>query len=259
MMLFEIEMDTGAMKGGTQIIDGISMAVRSNVHINDLIKNANALITGEFVVHMSSKAISEPKKFTHMYEWGGLGDPNSRLWRHMLRGRGSNRQLTFEFKASKKAAPVNPRLAELGVKKIHVFVWKAPVLELGQPVHIYPKLAKTLVFEHNDRIVFWKGSIHIPRQGNTDTWGSFTKEFNGWFMSGAPNAVLNATMIPVFKKTVRGVVAQNVRKLTTKNKKFTLTPVGIDKSVAIQLEDSLRASYITGAATRKVMVANDDV
>ena len=205
------------------------------------------------------KALSEPKRFTHVYEWGGLGDPSARLWRHILRGRGANRQLTFEFKASKKAVPVNPRLAELGVKKIHVFHWKAPVLELGQPVHIYPKLAKMLVFEYQNRIVFWKGSINIPRQGSSDTWGSFTKEFNTWFSSGAPNAILSATMIPTFKKTVRGVVAKNARLLTTRSKKFNLAPAGMDKSVAIQLEEALRASYIAGAAARRVLVADDDI
>lgn len=259
MTLFEIEMDTGAIKGGTQIIDGIAMAVRSNVHINDLIKNANALITGEFVVHMSSKALSEPKKFAHMYEWGGLGDPSARLWRHLLRGRGASRQLTFEFKASKKAVPVNPKLAELGVQRNHIFHWKAPVMELGQPVHIYPKIAKMLVFEYRNKIVFLKGSVRIARQGSSDTWGSFTKEFNVWFSSGAPYAVLSATMIPTFKKTVKGIVAKNARILTTRSKKFSLAPAGMDKSVAIQLEESLRASYIAGAAARKVLVENDEV
>src|SRR6185437_13951164 len=106
--------------------------LKSDRHVSTLIKVAHDLTASEFILHMSKAALST-RTFNHMYEWNRAGDPNAKLWRHVLKGNGAKRQAFFEFKASKSIVPVDPQLARVGVKKIHVFVWKSMVLETGLP------------------------------------------------------------------------------------------------------------------------------
>lgn len=243
-------------------IDAVAVAIKSNVHINELVKSSNTILTAEFVMHMSREALSEPKRFAHMYEWDHVGDPNFRLWKHVLRGRGGVRQLTYDFVASKKTVPVKPELKEIGVKQNHIFVWKAPVLELGMPVTIAPKLAKALVFKYRGAIVFFRGTINIPRQGSNESWGSFGRAFNEWFTSPIPEAILKESLGKVAKETITNTFLSKMRTLVTgktKIKTFTLTPAGIDKDFAKKLENSLRVNYIAGAATRRVVVSDDEI
>lgn len=259
------------------VIDSVSATVKSNSNINDLVKNANVLITGEFVLHMSRAVVEQPLKFGHMYEWGALGDPSARLWQHKLRGHGAMRQLTFNFKASQKSVPVAPILASIGVKRNHIFTMKASVMELGLPVSISPVLAKALVFEVKevkrgasytgfanvkDGIVFHKGTIRISKAGPQEAWGSFTREFNSWFRSGIPEELIKTKFKNGAEKTIKNSVIsklKSIAKLRTKNKTIVLEPVGIDKSFVTTLANSLKANYIGAAAQRRVLVQNDDI
>lgn len=264
--------ETDKMVRVTEVIDGVGIAVKSNIHINELIKQSNTVITAEFVLHMSREAIANPLKFGHMYEWGGIGDPNARLWKHILRGRGAQRQLTFDFKASVKKVPVSSKLRDVGVQQNHIFTWKAPVLELGLPVSISPQLSKTktLVFEsafapmgsqQRNGLVFYKGTVNIPRQGNDQTWNSFTNEFRTWFSSEAPGQLIKQTMTELAQATIKKSFVEKIRTIRstkTKVKNFTLTPVGVDKNFADTLAKSLTVNYISGAASRRVVVAEDE-
>lgn len=273
--MYNIGVDGAKFGETTNILDAVSVTLLSTVHVNDLVTAANAIVTGEFVMHMSNKALSEPAKFGHMYEWGMVGDPNGRLWKHILRGSGANRQLSFTFKASVKTVPVAPRLADLGVKRNHIFTMKASVMELGLPVSISPVIAKMLVFESKgigagagngngyvrDGIVFHNGPIVIAKQGNSDTWGSFTTEFGQWFRSGMPEEILNQTLYKITTGTIRSLISSKLAKLRitkAKPKTFTLTPAGVDKSFQQILTNSLRANYIGGAASRRAMMVGDE-
>lgn len=273
--MFNIGMDADKFGKVGNVIDAVSVTINSDVHVNDLVKASNTLITGEFVLHMSSAAVSEPLKFGHMYDWGMVGNPQGRLWKHILRGRGRTRQLSFDFKASTKAVPVAPRLSAIGVKNNHIFTWKAPVMELGLPVRISPVLAQALVFEAkevkrgasstgtsyaSDGIVFHKGTIAISKAGPAEAWGAFTNEFNSWFRSGMPEQIIKTQLAPIIDQTIRTAVAGKLKSiggLKTKPKTFTLEPVGVDKSFAATLANSLRANYIAGAALRRGMVQDD--
>lgn len=255
----------------TNMIDTVSVTLKTDTHIDDLIKHSNTLITAEFVVHMQREALAKPSKFGHMYEWGQVGDPNGRLWRHVLRGRGASRQLSFDFKASKKAVPVAPRLAAIGVRRNHIFTWKAPVMELGKPVSISPKLAKMLVFEAKevkrgasssgtgyqaDGRVFYNGTINISRAGSKDAWGSFTEEFNTWMRSGIPEQLIKAKIQPAVHKGIKRAVLNKLvglRKTNPRVKTITFEPVGIDRNFAATLAQSLRTNYIAGAASRRAL------
>lgn len=260
--MFNIGMEADKFGKVANAIDAVQVAIKSNIHVNELAKASNTILTAEFVLHMSRQSLSDPKKFAHMYEWNHIGDSNFRLWKHILRGRGGTRQLTYDFVASRQTVPVKPELKELGVKQNHIFTWKAPVLELGMPVTISPKLAKVLVFKYQERIVFFKGTITIPKQGSKESWGSFGREFAQWFSSPIPETLINESLGKIAKETITNTFLSKIRSLATgktKVKTFTLTPAGIDKDFQKKIENSLRVNYIAGAATRRVIVSDDEV
>lgn len=253
-------------------VSTIEATLKSDRHVSSLIKAAHEVTAGEFVSHMTTTSFTNDGKFDHMYEWGQVGDPNGKLWRHILKGNGANRVAFFEFKASKKTVPVDPKLQRVGVKKVHVFVWKAMVLENGLPVKISPKLAKYLVFIskknttnasssghgfENNGIVYYKGTISIARAGNQRINGSFTSEWTQWWNSGSPNRAISETLtkpaIEAMKKTFAEKVA-SFANLKEKDKTFTITALVPDRLMEEKFQESLRKNYIAAAASRRSLM-----
>jgi hypothetical protein len=270
-------MDADKIGKVSNVIDSVSFTIKSADHINELIKHSNTIITGEFVLHMSRESVTNPLRLGHMYDWNGIGDPQERLWKHRLRGRGSARQLSFEFKASKKSVPVSPVLRSVGVRQNHIFQWKSMVMEMGMPVRISPVLALALVFEAKEvkrgasttgsgftdgARVYHRGTIAISKAGPEQAWGAFTSEFNQWFRSGIPDQIIKRNLSAKIGKTIRSSVLQKVRGIASvksKPKTFTLQPIGLDKSFVSTLNNSLRVNYIASAASRKVLTQDDDL
>lgn len=267
--MIKIDFDAQKMSEALGVIKSFEYAIKTPVHINEVIKAANILITSEFISHMSNVALASPTKFKHMYEWRSNGDPNERLWKHVLRGAGANRIMTFEFKASKTSVPVAAPLRAVGVQQNHIFVWKATVMELGLPVRISPKLAKMLVFESKDikngasttgsgftanGLVYHRGSISIEHQGSAQMWHSFTTEFMQWMNSDRPREVLSTLLTPRFINTTKKTIFSEINRIArTRTKKVGFKAAGIDPSVVNRINESYRVDYIAGAATRRVM------
>lgn len=252
----------------------IESTLKSERHVSSLIKAAHEVTAGEYVANMSGEALREPGKYNHMYEWGQVADPNGKLWRHVLRGNGANRAAFFEFKASKKTVPVDPLLQQVKVKKIHVFVWKAMVLENALPVKISPKLAKYLVFVSKSTkrgakssgrgfvkngIVYFKGTISIARAGNERINGAFTSEWIRWWSSGQPEIAIRETLtkpaIEAMKKTMAEKISSFAR-LKEKEKSFTITALVPDRAMEQKFQETLNRNYIAAAANRR-MLMND--
>lgn len=250
--MINMQAEFSKMVDVSDAINTVSVTVKSDRHMNDLIKAADSILQSEFIIHMTGEALRQPKKFSHMYDWGQLGDPNGKLWKTNLRGRGSKRTSTFEFKASKKTVPVSETLRSLGVKQNHVFYWKAPVLEYGLPVRIYPKLASMLVFEYRGKIVFRRGTVSIGRQGNTISWNAFTNEYNNWF-SHKSAAVISDQLLSKSTKTIGNSLYAKIKKIaTTRSKTFQIKPVGVDPNFGSVLQAALTKDYIGVAANRRV-------
>jgi len=271
--MFNIKSDLGKVSELGTTINTLEATLKSSRHISTLIKAAHEITSSEFVLHMTSAAVST-RQFNHMYEWNRVGDPSARLWSHVLKGNGANRIAYFEFRASKKMVPVNPKLAAVGVKKIHVFVWKSMVLELGQPVRISPKLAKYLVFldksgsagniegkgyKHGG-IVYFKGTISIASAGNEQIKGSFTKEWTNWWNSDAPNEIirekLTETAINGMKKSISEKIG-SFANLKEKNKTFSIRPITVDPNLQKKMEESFTKNYIGAAAQRRGLMQDD--
>jgi hypothetical protein len=271
--MFSIKADLGKMSEVGSMINTVEATLKSDRHVSTLIKAAHDLTAGEFILHMSRVSVTT-KSFNHMYEWNRVGDPNEKLWRHVLKGNGSSRTAFFEFKASRRIVPVDPQLQKVGVKKIHVFVWKAMVLETGMPVRISPKLAKYLVFldkrggqgvtsgkgYKTGGIIYFKGTISIAHAGNSTIQGSFTREWTDWWNSGTPERIIKDNLtkpaLDAIKKTVSEKIGTFAR-LKEKNKSFTIKPIAVDPNLQRKLEESLTKNYIAAAAQRKMLVNND--
>jgi hypothetical protein len=255
--VFKVTMETAKIGEVMNMVNSVSYTLKTNAHINQLITAAHRIISNEFIIHMSQVAFGSQKQFEHMYEWGRVGDPNARLWKNILRGTGSARVSTFDFKASKKAVPVKPIKQEVGVKGNHIFVWKAPILELGLPVRISPKIASTLVMDYPKGagvLAYTKRTIYIARQGNPQVWGEFTNEFMRYFGGPKPAEIIKTQLEPKVTAGVKQAMRIGITQLTGKSKTKTIeiTPIGIDKNFVTTLNNSLKVNYIESARNRRV-------
>lgn len=271
--MFNFQSNASKIIDANNLIATVSTTISSDVHMNNLLNAAHTIMTGEFVLHMSQVSIANPKKFQHMYEWGRVGDPNSRLWKHTLKGRGKLRSTVFEFKASKKTVPVDPKLAEVGVKQNHIFYWKAPILEYGLPVKIYPKIAKALAYLEkpghgqgtvsgssfsSGGVIYTKGTVNIPRAGSPEMWGSFTEEYTRWFNSDSPNNAISQQLTSKTQKIIKSKFLSKLSqiiKTKKKEKSFTIQ-VKTNQDFQQELNASLAKDYSAAAANRR-MVSDD--
>ena len=255
--MFKVSMETEKIGEAMNMVGSVSYTLNTNAHVNELITAMHRVLTGQFIIHMSQVAFSSPEEFKHMYEWGRVGDPNARLWKHILRGAGAARVSTFDFKASKTSVPITPEKQAVGVQRNHIFVWKAPILELGLPVRISPKIATTLVLDYPKRtgqLVYTKRTIYIPKQGSEEVWGAFTNEYMRWFSSGVTTSIIKTEIEPKIHAGVKHAMALGITKLKgkVKSKEIKITPVGIDKNFVNTLNQSLRVNYIEAARTRRL-------
>lgn len=239
------------------MINSVEFTLKTNAHINELITASHRILSNKFILHMSQVAFNAPEEFKHMYEWGRVGDPNARLWKHILRGAGATRVATFEFKASKTTVPLTPEKRAVGVQQNHIFVWKAPILELGLPVRISPKIATTLVMDYPKRtgqLVYTKRTIYIPRQGAEQVWGAFTNEFMRWFAGANTREILKSEIEPRVQAGVKQAMKIGISQLKGKTKQKTLkiTPMGIDKNFVNTMNSAMKVNYIEAARNRRI-------
>ena len=190
----------------------LSLKIGTSRHIGPVLKYTHAVMSEEFSAYMSTIAPAQQSRFHHVYEWGQAGDPTAQLWQDKLVGNGNNRIATFVWKASKQIVPVRDDFLEAGVKPIHIFVWKAPVMEYGKNIKIEPKRGKFLSYftgptnppgKYEMKIT--KNPIVITHPGGKLVKGSFTKEYVGWWAGAGAEAV--------FKNTVKRVLENDLGKM----------------------------------------------
>jgi hypothetical protein len=128
---------------------------------------------------LDTVARANPNEFQHVYEWPSrwhrfhetVGQPEARLWRHTLTGRGRSKIASFQFLASKRPSPVDPILLEPGpsgktVKEgVHIFVWKAPAMEYGMDITVTPKLSAYLAYVYGKKQQDEKNGWDFGRRG----------------------------------------------------------------------------------------------
>ena len=192
-MRAKFDADTSQANAILGYMNGMATTVSTKRYIDSALNFTFTTLAESFGIALDAAARLAPERFHHVYEWGDyyhdystVGSTPSRLWVLTSVGKGSRRAVGFTFLPSDKPVPVNPILLEEGPtgksvkEEVHVFTWKAPIMEYGTPVTIRPELSEALAFVVNDEIVFTKRTITtVPGRGGT--MGMFTGFFLKWW------------------------------------------------------------------------------
>lgn len=190
----------------------LSVQIKSDRHIGPVLKYTHSIMSQEFTDFMTTIAPTQHSRFHHVYEWGQVGDPTAKLWNDTLTGHGNNRVASFSWRASKQLVPVREDFKDAGVKQIHVFVWKAPVMEYGTNITIAPKRGNVLAYftgptstEGKYKMQFTQSPIEVVNPGGSLVKGSFTRTYVSWWGgSGAQG---------VFESKIRRVLEQDLGRM----------------------------------------------
>lgn len=248
-------------------LNRLSVDIKTSRHIGPVLKYTHSVMAQEFDDFMSLIAASAPSRFHHVYEWGQTGDPGARLWSDVLSGGGNDRIATFTWKASKQTVPVRPDFKEAGVKQIHVFVWKAPVMEYGTDITIRPKRGPYLAYftgpttpEGKYDMKVTKNPITVKNPGGM-TQGAFTKAYIDWWGGAGAQSV--------FESKIRRVLEQDLGKMPiedatrkfrrAKNKTFSMRTLGptaeaAGAAAAKKYLESRSRNYIEAARARERLI-----
>lgn len=184
----------------------MSLRIGTPQYVGPVLKWVHQELSDAFTEHMSVLAPSEPQRFHHVYEWGSaddpqseIGNPRAKLWRDVLVGGGAERVATFEWMASKTIVPVVHEEAQGYVKQIHVFTWKAPVMEYETDITISPKRGNWLVFftgppgdNTPEDLRFSKDPITVAYPGGQAAHGAFTQEYVAWWAGEGASHIFNS-------------------------------------------------------------------
>jgi len=271
--------DTDEAKALTGLLTGLSTEVKSNRYLGSVLKYTHALMSEEFDDHMLVVAGSQPSRFHHVFEWGMIGNPIGKLWANKLVGNGNNRVATFEWRASKKTVPVREDFAEVGVKQIHVFVWKAPMMEAGVPLTITPKRGKFLVYftgptNPEDRYpgpfdedengkpmrVITDEPIRVTNPGGSQVVGAFTREYVSWWAGSGSSQVFEGRVKKVLEEDLGRMPIESVTR-RFRRKTVSMQVLGnsdaahnAGKAAAQKYLRARSANYIAQARARERLI-----
>lgn len=208
-------------------VEGVSAALQSKTYADSMIKATFAQGEKEFFMYMDALALSNPKKYHHVYDWGMTGNPMGRLFRLQLTGRGGHRRAELQFLPSMKYVP-EPEVVRNDSRRYKIrryrFHNKAAVMEFGIPVTIAPKRAERLflVFpkgtaETNKperNFIFSDGPIQVDNPGG-DVAGRFTAAYLSFWQNAMPE-IFEAKVQPRLEKDIRNVTTKGLRYAGTK-------------------------------------------
>lgn len=199
------------------MLENLQFTMKTGHHVNNMMKGAFAILSDAFDMETAALAGSQPARYHHVYEPQHVGNPLMQLWKNEMTGRGSRRMVTWTWRASKqlvdplltptgkKKFNAGPPFDESRLKKIHIFVWKAPVLEYGLEVLVRPELSphKLLVFpsptsgqvtDNNSRVpgvVFTPHFYRFSPGKEEGVVGVFTSWFAEWWSGGRAQQLIN--------------------------------------------------------------------
>lgn len=260
-----ISMDTINAHEFAGYLHGLAMTAKTDRHIAPVIKYTHALMSEEFDAYMAAIAPGQPDRYHHVYDWGMLGMQSGQLWKNVLRGRGSKRVVSFEWLPSKRTVPI-PDIPEgpggKQLKEIHVFVWKAPVMEYKFDVVIKPKRGEFLAIPTGDPdqpLFFTRQWVHNSNPGGEATTGAFTSSFSDWWggfgAAGVMDEKLQRTLEDDLGRTPLENVSRKWRK--PRPKSFKMSFVGAQQAfstgrrMAQRELEKRRTKYINAAIRRE--------
>ncbi len=247
-------------------------------HLNANSRAVFEILSEEFNNQTDARAIAMKETLHHVYEPNKIGVPAMRLWQNELKGRGGVRQISWKWKASKQV--IDPKLTYTGeqrfpnpppgfnankLSKIHVFVWKAPIMEYGTSVEVSPKLSTKLVFPNPNllstgstqkvRSVMFTSRTQRSVPGR-ELQGNFTKWFAFWWGGPMSSKIIaerfspqrDAKFVEEFKKAnARAGIGKPIMRVTVN----TNSPAK-GKAYADAIAKGMEHNYIEMARRRKM-------
>jgi hypothetical protein len=164
-----------------QVIAKISSSKKFKKVFTDTIFNQ---IDEDFGDYIDALARTKPKSLHHVYEWKKSGVKNSRLFKlNKIAGTGISFKVNYIFLPSRKFVPDSP------LKRRHVFINKAEIIEKGDPLTIRPRHSQRLVFKIDDTLIFMpKGkSVYVKNPGGSAARNQFSLAYNRFFRGNLVN------------------------------------------------------------------------
>lgn len=149
-------------------------------------------IEKDFGEYVDAQARSKPRSLHHVYEWGKIGVPSSRLFKLSKQDtEGLSFKVNYDFNISKSSVPSKNKKQ----KKKYIFANKAIVMETGMPVVIRPRSAERLVFELDGETVFMpKGtSVTVKRPGGAQATNQFSLSYGRFFGGQLVNSSIKSS------------------------------------------------------------------
>lgn len=280
--------DISGAAGVNAFLQQVSLKMNTPAHIGSVLKYAHAEMSQDFDTFMAAMAPNAPSRFHHVYEWNQIGNPDAQLWKNVLRGGGNNRIATFEWRASKSIVPVRDPLPPPGgrdggpratlnsgnrPKAIHVFVWKAPVMEYGKTVTVGPKRGKFIVYYTGpvsqedglmyQQVRFSREAITVKNPGGTETVGAFTKMYVDWWSKGGGQHVMNTTVKSNLSNKTSAAIREGliVMGQRSRMKSINMGVMGnvqqataAGRAAANKMFEALQANYIEQAKAREAFL-----
>jgi hypothetical protein len=176
--------------------------VISPISLTEISKAIFTITTKKFLKDLSIAALTDPKKYHHLYEWGDVGKENRKLFL-LKRSSVKYGNLTIDIipLKSTKPVPINSVLASPGTtgKKVttkSIFKNKMEIMEENKPIHMITK--KTIVFTPDGKdLVFVPAGkvIDIMNPGGSKTTHALRDFSKIWYDTKAPIVINNSRLI----------------------------------------------------------------
>lgn len=181
-------------------LESLSVDFGRTKNISPILQKVFAETKVRFEAQFDMVAAGAQNTYHHVYEWNAVGVPQARLFETVMVGTGKRRAITFRWKASRTPVPVPDVPASKTGKQlqkgVHVFVWKAPIMEYNIPVLISPTMSEVLAFPANDLVTrqnesglwFTRKPVRIRQPGGAATTGAFNAYFLAYWTGGPAEA-----------------------------------------------------------------------
>lgn len=280
--MIEFGIDRAGVDGLGAMLRELEVTFNSPYHLNSATAAAGAVMFERFMIDTSVMAAANKAELHHVYEWNHIGELGWELFKPVLRGAGGSRSITWEWRASKTIVPTEtdalgnqkfPSWFDTSkLAKVHIFVWKAPIMEYGINVTVRPKLSRVLVIPNPQgiivrdtdsraaRSVIFTPYPYVITNPGGEARGQFTKWFAEWFATRA-EAVLNDIFVTQRDNAFKRIFGEQMHGLPVGKNKLKTAKYEVDtaaasagKHIAQLIAGELQRNYIAMAAERKRII-----
>jgi hypothetical protein len=213
--VIDLQADFSGMSNMLGVIEGMSETIATQYYKAPVMHLFHAKAVVRFDRTMAVMAISNPKRYHHVYEWDSIGINKAKLWRHEFKRDGATYTAGYRFITSKKPipqpTPKNTGVAQQYLSKLsgrrYIFKMKAEIMELGIPVVIKPRYSTHLFVPAPDKkrkFVLTTRPVTISNPGGSAVKGAFATQWVSWWR-GNTTKVFDEDVRPRLEKDIRSV------------------------------------------------------